>query len=292
MLKSLTGRLAVAASLTLMGSGAMAANVAIDTSNPLNGLTDIYSATFDGGLIACAPGSTYCTFFGGDPGVTRAIIQTPDPSGVVNNVPGGIGAGGIPVAPAPVSGSFLDLTLGGGNTTLTLGGGSTITYAPINLCIGAGCTTVNANAVDAGMVFRAPGAAIANPLTPAGGGSTGATVAVNGLGQAVFQVQGGAAPLVDFSSFATVVTSCTGGACFLVSGNILSLDMVRYVLEIDYDPTFTSFTGNFIGQTANNSLVYATLNSAPSVVPVPAAVWLFGSAIGLMGALRRRAQAA
>ncbi len=279
-------QLTTAAALALWASGAMAANVAIDTGNPANGLYDIYSATFDGGLSPCAPGSTYCTFFGGDPGATRAVLQTPDPSGVVNNVPGGIGAGGIPVAPAPGSGSFLDLTLGGGNTTLTLGGGSTVTFAPINLCIGGPptCPTVNANAVNAGIVFRAPGAAIANPLTPAGGGSTGGTVAVDGNGKAVFQVQGGAAPLVDFSSFSQVVTSCTGGACFLVSGDILSLDMVRYVLEIDYDPTFTSFTGNLIGQTANNSLVYATLNSA--VVPLPAAGWLLLTAVGGLAARR------
>jgi len=34
-----------------------------------------------------------------------------------------------------------------------------------------------------------------------------------------------------------------------------------------------------------------TLNAGPQVVPVPAAVWLFGSALGLLGAARRRAKA-
>ena len=38
--------------------------------------------------------------------------------------------------------------------------------------------------------------------------------------------------------------------------------MIKYRLVIDYDDTFTSFTADFIGQTANNSFVYATLNSA------------------------------
>jgi len=302
MLKSLTGRLAVTASLALAASGAMAANVAIDTANPVNGLIDIYSATFDGALVACAPGSTYCSFFGGDPGATRAITTTPNPSGVINAVPGGIGplggfgvpGTGNPGAPIPVSGSFLDLTLSGGNTLVTLGA-SSVTFGTINLVTAAG-GGLNANAGggaggNAGIAIRTPGAAIAGALTPAGGGSTGDTVAVNGLGQAVFQIQGGVPPAIDFSKFSTVVTSCVGGACGLVTFDVLSLDIVRYVLFLDYDPTFTSFTGNLIGQTANSSLVYATLNSAPPI-PVPAAVWLMASGLGLLGALRRKSRAA
>jgi hypothetical protein len=34
-----------------------------------------------------------------------------------------------------------------------------------------------------------------------------------------------------------------------------------------------------------------TFNAGPQVVPVPAAVWLFGSALGLLGVARRRAMA-
>jgi hypothetical protein len=91
----------------------------------------------------------------------------------------------------------------------------------------------------------------------------------------------------DFSTFSSVVTSCSGTLCALIG--ILSLDMVRYRFFIDYDPTFTSFTANLIGQTANNSVIWADLNSA--VIPVPAAVWLLGSGLVALGALRRRTAA-
>jgi hypothetical protein len=86
----------------------------------------------------------------------------------------------------------------------------------------------------------------------------------------------------DFTTLTDAVTSCTGPLCALIP--ILSLDMVRYRLFLDFDPTFTSFTGSFIGQTGNNSLVYATLNSA--VVPLPAAGWLLLTAVGGLAARR------
>jgi len=88
----------------------------------------------------------------------------------------------------------------------------------------------------------------------------------------------------DFSVFADVTTGCTGGLCDAIS--TLNLDMLRYRLIISYDGSFSSFAGDFQGQTDNNSMVYATLDSA--AIPVPAAVWLFGSSLGLLGWLRRR----
>ncbi len=268
-----TARLTIATALALTGSAALAANYAIDTANTANGLNGIYSATFDGGLTACGGGSTtYCTFFGGDPALTRNVTSIPVDSGVVNNVPGGIGPTGIPVAPVPASGSFLDLTLGGGNTTLTLGQ-SSITFGVVDICISQanGCQTINVHAVDAGMVFDAPQPAIAAPLTPAGGGSTGTTtVPIDGSGKAVFEVQNGGGIVLDFSRFSQIVTSCTGGnppvagggQCALVTLDVLNLDVIRYVLEIDWDPTFTSFTGRLIGQTSNNSFIFVRMNSA------------------------------
>ena len=51
--------------------------------------------------------------------------------------------------------------------------------------------------------------------------------------------------------------------------------------------TFTSFTGDFIGQANSGTMLYATLNSAPPV-PVPAAVWCLASGLGLLAGLRRR----
>lgn len=263
MLQSLLSRLSVATTLALSAAGALAAPAAIDTANPINGLTSIFSTTFDGALPGCGVGaSTYCTWFNGDPSIARKVTASPYPSKVVNNVPGGIGPANVPPAAVPAAGSFLDLTLGAGNTTLTLGV-SSITFAPVDICIAnsTNCADLLAKAVDAGIVFNPTGPANGGAFTPAGGGSTGSTVPVDANGKAVFQVQNAAAIVVDFSQFSGVVTSCTGLQCPLIQFDVLNLDIVRYVLEIDYDPTFTSFTGRFIGQTGNNSMVFATLNS-------------------------------
>ena len=256
MWNSITGRLAVAASLALVGSGAMAAPVAIDTANPANGLTDLYSATFDGALAPCTGGSpSYCSFFGGDAPATRNIIISPLPTGVNNGVPVGI-------APVPAAGSFLNIALTGGNTTAQIIGDSTIALPNLVLTI-QGATVVNA--AGAGFVIKPS--------------STGA---INGSGQVEFLVNNAPGLAADFTTLADAVTSCTGPLCALIP--ILSLDMVRYRLFLDFDTTFTSFTGNFIGQTSNNSLVYATLNSA--VVPLPAAGWLLLTAVGGLAARR------
>lgn len=301
MLKTRALTLSVAAGLALVASRSMAAAIGLEVTDPNNGLTDIYSATFDGALIACGVGSsTYCTFFGGDPGTARSVEVVPDPTGVQNAVPGGIGPGGIPAAPPPASGSFLDLTLSAGNTLLTLGdqtagtGDSTVTFADFNICIDevgmtTGCGRINAQADNGGMVFNPTGPVNGNPRTPAGGGSTGDTVPVDSNGRAVFQVQNGGAVVVDFSRFSQVVTSCTGSFCPLVTGDALNLDIIRYVLEIDFESDFSSFTGNFIGQTSNNSLVYATLNSV--FIPLPAAGWLMIPAVGAVLARARRRRA-
>jgi hypothetical protein len=296
MLKTFGFRLALAAGLTLTASGAMA--TALQLSAP-NGLYRIWSATFDGGVLnPCGGGSsTYCAFFGGDPTASQNVQITPNPSTLVNNVPGGIGPAGTPVAPVPASGSFLDLTLSAGNTVLTLGdqiaatGDSAVTYGPANICVapGNGCAAINANIVDAGMVFNPTGPVNGGALTPGGGGSTGNSVTETSAGSRlfVFQVQNAGGVVVDFSRFSQVYTSCTGAFCAAITADGLNLDMIRYVLEIQYDPTYTTFTGKFIGQTTNSSLVFANLNS----VPVPAAVWLMGSALGLLGWIRRRAAA-
>ncbi|TFG82152.1 MAG: VPLPA-CTERM sorting domain-containing protein, partial [Chromatiales bacterium] len=39
-----------------------------------------------------------------------------------------------------------------------------------------------------------------------------------------------------------------------------------------------------IGMTGNNSMIFANLDT----IPVPAAVWLMGSALGLLGFARRK----
>ena len=260
-----------AAALALSASGAGAAPFAIDTGNPANGLTDFYSTTFEGPLSPCTGSSpTYCALFSGEPGSPARIVAiTPSPSGVVAAVPLGI-------TPVPASGSFLNLTLNGSNSQLTLTGG-TISFPSLNLAILLNTGPTFAVASGAGMVFDgAPQTAV-----------------VNAQGQAEFLVDRFPATVVDFSQPGTIFGppngACSGPFCPLIP--FLTLDMVRYRLFLDFDPTFTSFTGDFIGQTGNNSLIYATLNSAPPV-PVPAAVWLMASGLGLLGAMRRKSQAA
>lgn len=231
---------------------------AISTTDPANGLTDIYSATFDGALVPCSGSSpSYCSFFGGDAPAGRAITLSPNPSGVINAVPGGISGAG--------SGSFLNLNVNGPNAELT---GGTIAFGQVTLTI-AGATTVTPSGVP-GMVLD-PGLQ---------------TAALNSNGQAEFLVNLSPANAADFSTFSTIVGpgDCSGSLCGLIG--ILSLDMVKYRLFVDFDPSFTSFTADFIGQSSNNSLVYATLNSA--VVPVPAAIWLMGSALGMLAGFRKR----
>ena len=72
-----------AAALTIQMSAAptWADPVAIDPASPLNGITDLFSATFDGALSPCTGGSpSYCPFFAGEPGPTRQIVVTPAPA--------------------------------------------------------------------------------------------------------------------------------------------------------------------------------------------------------------------
>jgi hypothetical protein len=273
LLKSLTGRLAVSALLALAASGTMATPVAIDTTDAANGITDLYSASFEVGQPCTGSSPPYCSFFGVEPPATRNIVFTPSPTGVINAVPLGF-------ASTPASGSFLDLTLNSTNTQVTIAGG-TIAFPSIDLTIQSSSqfgAVVRASGV--GMVFN--------------GAPQSAVVDTNGI--AVFFVDLGPTIAVDFSTFSTVAFppngSCTEAPrfdCRILP--ILTLDMIRYRLFLDFDPTFTSFTGDFIGQTGNNSLVYATLNS---VVPLPPTIWLLGTGLAGLGGrrwLRRKAAA-
>ncbi len=234
--------------------------VALDTSSPSNGLTAIFSTTFAGALPGCTGSSpSYCAFFGGLPsaGQLAAVSSTPNPTGVTTNTPAAIlGAG---------AGSFLNLTSDGITSTLA---GGTVTFGNASITIVPAATTIGVT--NAGMVFDA----------------APQVAAVSGSGTSEFLVNLSPATAVDFSTLAGgAVTSCSGPACAALGS--LSLDMVRYRLFVQWDPTFTQFTSSFIGQTGNNAMVYANLNT----VPVPAAVWLMGSALGLLGLARRKVAA-
>jgi len=216
--------------------------VPVDTANSSNGITDLFSATFDGALAPCtAADPTWCSFFSGKPGPNRNIVITPGPTGVVNAVPVGF-------TPVPVSGSYLDLTLNGPRTQLTIAGG-TIAVAGISLTIQGGTpnsTVVNASS--AGVVFSA----------------APQVAAVDANGRAEFLVNLAPAIAADFSTFSIIAAapfgSCSGPLCAIIP--VLTLDMVRYRLVVDYDENFETFTADFIGQTGNNSIVAITMNSA------------------------------
>ncbi len=233
--------------LGLISSLASAAPSSIDAVNPANGLTSIFSFTFDGELVPCGPASpAYCPFFRGDPTPTRFIAVVPSPTGVANLVPGGI--------TGAVSGSFLDLELSPGNTQVTIRGGTIAFQTGLQLNIG-GSTIVTPGGV-AGFVINA-GPQVAN---------------ISADGVAEFLVDREPSLAADFSTFRDIVAGpfdgtgieCSGSLCNLIP--ILTLDMFRYRLLVDYDPSFTFFTADFIGQTANTSLVFATLNSvAPDI---------------------------
>jgi len=257
--------------VSLTVAHAQAAIFTIDAANPNNGITDIYSTTFDE-----APASGMGNddpFFGVElplpPG--RAIQLSTNPSGVVaNTVPAGFTS--PPFGFPPAAGSFLDLSLSAGNTMLTFAGG-TVAMPSLDLLIMEGTPSETT-------IFATNPGIVLNP--------TPVTVSLDSNGVAVFEVDPPSVGVAaDFSTFSQVVGlgDCTGPLCAIVPA--LSLDMLKFRLIVDFDPTFSSFTADFIGQTSGFSMVFATLDS--TVVPIPAAVWLFGSGLlGLIGLSRRR----
>ncbi|HJP38568.1 MAG TPA: hypothetical protein QF499_05480 [Gammaproteobacteria bacterium] len=106
-----------------------------------------------------------------------------------------------------------------------------------------------------------------------------------------FQVEAAPTIVADFATFSTIVDSLDTNACYGAGGpgnvgplcgliGILTLDGVRYQLDGTAGGALTLSI-----QTGNNSIYEVALTP----VPVPAAVWLFGSALGLLGWMRRRA---
>lgn len=239
---------AVTAALALAATASLADPVQVDVTSPANGFTDLFSATFDGALSPCTPSDpSWCSFFNGKPGTNRNIVITPTPTGAINAVP-------IGITPVPTAGSYLDITVNPGRTQVTLAGGP-IAVPAITLTIQGG--TPNSTVVaasGAGVVFDA-----APQVT---------SLDANGVGE--FLVNLAPATAVDFSTFSIIVGapngSCAGPLCAIIP--ILTLDMVRYRLLIDFDPTFTTFTASFIGQTGNNSILSIQMNSAQPEIAV------------------------
>ena len=204
----------------MLSAAAAAAPVPIDTTSAQNGVTEIYSVTFDGPVAPCGPTApSYCPFFNNGfprpaPPAVRALAISPNPTTVINGIPDGF-------LTAPAAGSYLDLTRGAGNTSLTLAGG-TITIPNLTVVI-LGETVVHTS--NAGIVFNA----------------APQTVPVDANGVAEFFVNLAPAVAVDFSNFTEVVTFCSGSQCGVIP--LLTLDMVRYRLLIDYDAQFQHLHG-------------------------------------------------
>ncbi len=244
--------------LIVSATSATATDFAIDPTNPNNGLWDIYSATFDPPLTPDG------SFFGLPPS-SRAIDVTPTPTGVeavadttlcVQNF---LTSGTLVVPPcttlyATPTPSSLDLTLSAGNTLLAINGGNAF-FPGLTLVISGGTpnrTDIVAEGVS--MINFAPSAS-----DIFGNVGVGGTVPIDGNGVAVFEIDIAPATAVDFATFNEIVTDCTGNLCALIP--ILTLDMQRYRLIVDWDPSFSYFTAEFTGQTANNSIVFANLDS-------------------------------
>jgi hypothetical protein len=131
-----------------------------------------------------------------------------------------------------------------------------------------------------------------------------ASVGLDEFNQPVFnggtvQIKGGIAEL-----------GITGGGNVLMSADLVSANLTSdsSLWGFNTENIFCNAQMEaFIGQCTNAESVYLVLNSlfsgdftssftgsatAHTTIPVPAAVWLFGSALGLLGWVRRRANAA
>jgi hypothetical protein len=246
-------------------------------------IVDLYSATFDGALTPCngsEPDPDECTFFSGDQTTnTRAIS--------VASAPASNASGTFNVTYDSVTGEISQvnsmlinlpdavLTIAG-TTVVTVTQGNATPAANDTLFIESGTGTLGRDLDGAG------------PATALGQGTADADQirALIGAGTGLFEhAEPGAIPdAPDFSVFNDIVDNCTGDLCALIG--ILSLDGVRYRLL----GTTTAAGGSFQlqTQTANNSIYKVNFTT---VVPEPAAVWLFGSALGLLGWIRSRARA-
>lgn len=256
-------RLGIAAVVSVFSMSAFGATVngvfSIDSAS----IIDLYSATFDGAINPDCTGAAdpaECAFFGGQSPAGRAIAVSSSPantaSGTLNvdydNVTGKI---------QTINSMILNLP----DAVLTISGTTVVTVTQ-----GNGLPTANDT------LFIESGTGAPNGTADANQAS--------GLGDSVFEHDD--APNLDapdFATFTDIVDSCTGPLCALIP--ILSLDGVRYrVLG-----TVGAGGGNAFQlqtQTGNNSIYKVDFSTA--AVPVPAAVWLFGSALGLLGWMRRR----
>ncbi len=285
-------KISALAALMVVGSSASAAIVTTSFVTTNASLIDIYSTTLDNGNSTVLPNSgcaalagnalQECNFFSGVPTST-----TPSTNRKIQIVQNGFNAG--------ASTGTLNVDWDDATGEIVKVNWLNLNYQDMTINIAA-VPAFGFGSAAVAIVTQGNGLGIGGPV----GNDQATSTAFNDLDLApavgqvsIFQggLDGGAVDNPDFSVFNDIVDSCTPvplgpSACFLLG--VLSIDADKYRLDGAISATSgSSFT--LRAQTGNNSIYTATFNT---VVPVPAAVWLFGSALGLMGLARRRAVAA
>lgn len=288
MTKTYGMKLGALAALMVVGSSASAAIVTSTFETTAAALIDIYSTTLDNGNSTVLPNSACaalagnalqeCTFFSGVPTAfipaNRKIAITQ--SGFVL----GASTGTLNVDWDDATGEIVtinSLTLNYQDMVINIAA-----VPAFGFTSAAVATVLNGNGIGIGGPVaddQARGVSGADPDTAPAIGQV--SIYQGGL-------DGGAVNNPDFSTFNDIVDSCVpvppgASACFLLG--VLSIDADKYRIDgtLSYAGT-SSFT--LRAQTGNNSIYTSTFNA--TLVPVPAAVWLFGSALGLLGVARRR----
>ena len=263
MLQTLNSRLSIAAAMLLLGAASASAAVvtrtfSIDTAT----IVDLYSATFDGGLLGCGGSPTQeCLFFGGTPPATRNIT-------VVNN---GTGGGSLNVTYEDSTGEILtvndlyirapdiDITIAniaGATTTTTVQGNGLPGGTPNDIpFIQAGTGTLSRD-LDGSVPPGGTGTAL-------GKGTADADQGVAILQATIFQHSDAPnADVPDFAPFSYIVDTCAGPFCGLITGNTLNLDGVRYRLV----GAVSGAGGDAMvltTETGNNSIYVVNFTTAP-----------------------------
>jgi len=274
MLQTLTARLSIAAAILALGATTATGATRNFTVSAAT-IVDLYSATFDGGMLGCGATPTQeCTFFGGNPPVGRAIaiLQTGSGTGTMN-VTYNDATGEI----TSVNSMILNLP------TLKL----TITPAP-------GSPTCGVGPCGSTIVDVIPGNAVPSvndtPFAESGTGTLGRDL--NGPNVALPLVGQGTADAdqvpvtgnitafhhndapnqdaTDFSVFSEIVDQCVdnapAGNCGLITLDLLTLDGVRYRLEGSVGCNPSGHALALKTQTANNSIYRVNFTATTSDV--------------------------